>query len=118
MEMPTYPPLARRASIQGEVRAHFDVSADGKPVNLVLAGQPLLKEPVESAITKTTLATSCEGSVDLIYQFAVSSEISHEAHTSVEFKAPNEFLVTTDHVPPIIDYQIVRRSWFRRLLHR
>ena len=115
---PTYPPLARTAFIHGEVKVHFDVGDNGKPINLVLEGHPLLKGTVQAAINKTTLAADCSGGVDLIYRFVISTEVSPEPHTSVAFNPPNEFLITTDHNPPIIDYApVVKRSWFRRLFH-
>jgi hypothetical protein len=119
IERPKYPPLARQAFIQGEVKAHFDIGEDRKPINLVVAdGHPLFKQEVEAAINKTTLAAECSGSVDLIYRFVISSEISYEAHTSFVFHPPNELVITTDHMGPIIDSVPVRRwSWFRRLFH-
>jgi hypothetical protein len=119
IEKPKYPPLARQALIQGEVKAHFDIGADRKPINLVVAdGHPILKQEVEAAINKTTLDAACSGSLDLIYRFVSSSEISYEAHTSVVFHPPNEFVMTTDHMGPIIDsFPVRRQSWFRRLFH-
>jgi hypothetical protein len=117
VEKPKYPPLARQALIKGEVKAHFNVGDDRKPSNLVVERHPLLKQEVEAAINKTSLDAGCSGSVDLIYRFVISSEVSYEAHTSVVFNPPNEYLITTDHIGPIIDYGDVKRSWFRRLFH-
>jgi hypothetical protein len=119
VERPKYPPLARQAFIQGAVKAHFDIGADRKPINLVVAdGHPLLKGEVEAAINKTTLDEGCSGSLDLIYRFTISTDISQEAHTSVAFKPPNQFLITTDHVPPNPGVgSVIRRSWFRRRFH-
>ena len=115
IEKPTYPPLARQAVIQGEVKVHFDVGADGKPAHLALEGHPLLKQAVESAISKTTLDTGC-GSVELVYKFSVDIEVKDPAQTWVAFNPPNEYVMTTSHAPPTgPDYGVVRRSWFRRL---
>jgi hypothetical protein len=118
IEKPLYPPLAGQARIQGDVKAHFNVGDDRKPSSLVVEGHPLLKQQVESAINKTTLDAGCSGSLDLIYRFVISSEISHEAHTSIEFQPPNQFLIT--HFPSDelgVVYSSVRRSWLRRLFH-
>ena len=113
---PIYPILARQAIVQGEVNAHFDVGADGKPFNVVVEGNPLLKEPVQSAINATTLNIGC-GTVELIYKFVVESEVKDPAQTSVVFKPPNEYVITTSHPLAYIDYGVVRRSWFKRFLH-
>jgi hypothetical protein len=117
IERPSYPPLARQAVIEGEVKAHFDVGADGKPAHLALEGHPLLKQAVESAISKTTLDTAC-GTVELVYKFSVDIEVKDPAQTSFAFNPPNEYVITTSHPPPTgPDYGVVRRSWVRRLFH-
>jgi hypothetical protein len=54
----------------------------------------------------------------VLYKFAIGSEASDTAHTSVVFQPPNEFVITTDRLPPFVDsYPVTRRSWFRRLFH-
>jgi outer membrane biosynthesis protein TonB len=88
IEKATYPPLARQALIQGDVKAHFDVGDDRKPINLVVEGHPLLKETVEAAINKTRFAADCRGSLDLIYRFVISIEISQERHTHLLLSKP------------------------------
>jgi hypothetical protein len=119
IEKPNYPPLARQAFVQGKVKAHFDVGSDGRPLNLVVEGHPLFQEAVKSAINETTLDAHCQGTIEVIYSFALSGEMGYKSPTSIVFNPPNEFLITTYRPPPISDppFTVTRRSWFRRLFH-
>lgn len=42
---PKYPPIARQARIEGDVKLSFDVSADGEPQNIrILSGHAMLSD--------------------------------------------------------------------------
>ena len=48
---PTYPPLARQARIQGQVKLEFVVNQDGEPVSVTtISGHPMLAPSAEAAI--------------------------------------------------------------------
>ena len=48
---PTYPPLAKQARIQGQVKLEFVVNQNGEPVSVTtISGHPMLAPAAEAAI--------------------------------------------------------------------
>jgi TonB family protein len=49
--LPQYPPIARLAQIQGEVKVEFVLNSDGEPISVVaVSGHPLLKPAAEQNV--------------------------------------------------------------------
>jgi hypothetical protein len=120
LEKPTYNPLARMAGIEGIVKVHFSIEADGIVSNVLSEGQPLLVQSVETGIIRTHIGDShCEGNYDLEYRFGLNPVVSDDSMLSVTFAAPNQFFVATNLTKVSCTYSVERRlSWFRRIFQK
>jgi hypothetical protein len=97
VQRPIYPRLARIARMTGEAKASFVTGREGKPAGIDVTGGALFVNVVRSAIERTTLDPSCANrEVNIRYRFQLQGEPSDEAHTTVTFHAPDEFVVTSN----------------------
>jgi len=83
IEKPAYTRLARIAAIQGSLRVHFEVDANGRPNHVTHEGNGIFAASVDSALGQTTLPANCNKTFDLVYQFVLGGKEEDEAHTFV-----------------------------------
>jgi hypothetical protein len=118
VEKPIYPPLARAASVYGVVKVDLQIGQDGRPSDVVLDGNGILTKEIENVLSRTQFHSQCSGKVRLVYKFVLSGEEDPEAHTSVAFNPPNEYVITSNPYGPICRLSqatVQKRSWIRRL---
>jgi hypothetical protein len=97
VEKPDYPALARQARILGLITAHFMIDATGKADGIRLEGNPILAKEADNSIRRTGFPLGCQyQTLDVTFQFRLVDEPLHERGTSVVFKAPNEYIVTSN----------------------
>lgn len=118
VEKPTYyPPLARMARIYGVVTLNFQIGQDGRPLNTVLDGNGILTKEIESILNRSVFDPQCTRRIELVYRFVLDGEDGSEAHTSIAFNPPNEYVVTSNPYGPIclLPQADRRKSWIKRL---
>ena len=118
VERLVYPTLARQARVQGVLKVHFTVVADGRAIDITHEGSLLLAAPAEYAIKRTRFGPICIGSMDLVYRFILEGIESDETKTTVAFHSPNEYFVISS--PTVltnccIDWPGRKKSWIKRL---
>jgi TonB family protein len=92
--MPTYPPLARQARIEGTVKVSFTLPANGgEPANVeVLSGHPVLKgaavENVKTWHFRNPYAVERKYETTFRYRLAESRKVTFESFQSVEIVIP------------------------------
>jgi hypothetical protein len=127
IEKPSYPKVARGFDSQGTVTVHFTIGDDGKVRNAVYEGteritpqgNETLRTEVRSVLDKTQLEARCSGDYSLVYRFILDELRSADPHTTVEFKAPNEFVIKANQdVVTCSVYSIEKPSWRKRLFSR
>ena len=103
VEKPDYPALARMARISGQITVHFIIDATGRANGIRLEGNPILAKEVDNAIRRTGFPTACQSqNLDVTFQFRLVDEPSNERGTSVVFKAPKKYVVTSNEDSTII----------------
>jgi len=123
IEEPTYPHVARAFDSEGTVNVRFSVGADGKVARaaytseerLTSAGNKTLTAEIQHILDRTQLDPSCQGNYTLRYRFILNEERTVDAHTTVEFIAPNDIVVKANHdLMTCSVYSIDKPSWHRR----
>jgi TonB family protein len=95
--LPQYPPIARLAQIQGEVKVEFVLNSDGEPISVVaVSGHPMLKPAAEENV-KTW-------KYDTIFNFKISNDKQpyEDPKLTVTLDSYRYVLVTTN--PPSTKY--------------
>jgi TonB family protein len=70
-ELPSYPPIAKAAHVDGKVSVSFHVTPDGRTESISFDKQTLLQSATQAAVEKWRFPASTEG---------------HEEHVTLEFK--------------------------------
>jgi TonB family protein len=70
-ELPSYPPIAKAAHVDGKVSVSFHVTPDGRTENIAFEKQTMLQSATQAAVEKWRFPETKEG---------------HEEHVTVEFK--------------------------------
>lgn len=109
-EAPTYPPLARQAMIQGDVRVRLQIGSDGKVSETkAITGNPLLKQEAEKTALRWVFAPPTrEMDVpiiqELLFEFRIEGEASYHPETRVLWEMPATVRVITTPPPGHIQY--------------
>jgi hypothetical protein len=104
LQMPTYPPLARQAQVQGTVETIVVLGADGAldridttthvPVNERVGR--ILSAPVEAALRKAQYRRECANKrIPLVFHFSITGDPNDRQQHEVEYGYPNNFWITT-----------------------
>ena len=78
--LPQYPPIARLAQIQGEVKVEFVLNSDGEPVSVIaVSGHPMLKAAAEQNVKTWRFELPkdlyrTEWKYDTIFDFKISND--------------------------------------------
>jgi hypothetical protein len=97
---PVYPPLAREARVTGEVRVQFEVSGELKARDTKCTGHELLCESAKAAVQRTTFDATCAKlPVELVLYFMLEGEPAAEPITTITFRTPNRYLITSNPAP-------------------
>jgi TonB family protein len=108
VNMPTYPPLARQARIEGMVKLTFTLPANAKePASIeVVSGHPALNgaaiESVKSWRFENPYAVERKYETTFRYQLS-GVEVLH-AETTVTFKSFHQVELVTDLAEPTVNY--------------
>ncbi|MBZ5603430.1 MAG: hypothetical protein LAO79_14100 [Acidobacteriia bacterium] len=97
---PIYPPLARQARLSGAVEARIVVGRDGRVTTAAYSGTtPIFIPANQFAIASHKFSTACAGSEFVVlYRFRLDGNLPLRA-LRVEFKPPNQWLVTAGPEP-------------------
>jgi hypothetical protein len=97
---PLYPDLARAERITGAVDVRFQVSSDGQARDFACKGTPVLCASARAAVEKTRFARDCaNSSVVLAIRFELEGEPAADPVTTVTFRTPNAYLITSNPAP-------------------
>jgi hypothetical protein len=108
LEIPTYPPLAKQASIAGALTATVLLTNDASVGRIssewtpqyapaAKAGATIVTPVVEKSLRASTFVKSCAGkTVTLVFNF-VFAESLQPREIRFSFGYPNQFWVTTPH---------------------
>jgi TonB family protein len=78
--LPQYPPIARLAQIQGEVKVKFVLNSDGEPISvLAVSGHPMLKPAAEENVKTWRFElpknlSRTEWKYDTVFNFKISND--------------------------------------------
>jgi hypothetical protein len=126
IEEPTYSEVSRTFSSEGTVIARFSIGNDGKVLRaasdskgrLTPAGNETLSTEIQKILDRTQLSTACKGSYTLIYHFILNKDGTAEPHATVEFVAPNEFVIKANYgLMTCSVYSIDQPSLQKRFFH-
>jgi TonB family protein len=70
-ELPSYPPIAKAANVDGKVSVSFHVTPDGRTENISFERQTLMQSATQAAVAKWWFPATTEG---------------HDEHVTLEFK--------------------------------
>jgi TonB family protein len=104
--LPEYPPIARLAHVQGEVRVAFVLSPKGEPVSVTaISGQPLLKAAAEQNVKtwpfelpKDLYRTDWKYDTTFVYKISSDEQPYEHAKLTVKFDSFRHVELTTN--PP------------------
>src|SRR4051794_6704594 len=70
LQMPTFPPLARKARVQGTINAAVVLSSQGTVQTINTKGHPLFVPAVEAVIRAASFRSDCGGkTITLVFDF-------------------------------------------------
>ena len=96
LDRPIYPRLARLSGMTGVVSASFVVGTSDQAENIQLSEHPILAAEVGKAVRRTGFLAACQShTVTLNFKFVLEGELADQPTTSVVFKSPNEYIVTS-----------------------
>lgn len=107
-EIPSYPPIARQARIEGTITATLRVSSNGSAETIAtdfasqLSGSKMAVSPtVEKAIREARFLPECTGkTVTLIFDFKIAGPPTNSPRQSISFGAPNRFWIVSEPQSP------------------
>jgi hypothetical protein len=102
VQVPSYPPLARQAQVEGVlvVNVKLAPNATVKEVSAqshlnVDRFAPILLEPIKKALRKSEFRRDCAGkSLVLVFEFRIEGDPSNGREQDVSFGYPNRFFIT------------------------
>jgi TonB family protein len=102
--MPTYPPIAATAHIEGDVRASFVVDASGNVISVeIVSGPPLLHRATEETIRSWKFSPARQKSAanntyhtDFYYRISRRSACDNNRWVTVGMASFHEIEITTD----------------------
>ena len=98
---PVYPQAAREERHTGQVQLSFAVSVERKLQNIECAGVDTLCMAAVASVRKTEFPAACANSrVEVVFEFMLEGEPSADAVTTVTFRTPNRYLITSNPAPP------------------
>jgi TonB family protein len=102
-EFPKYPPLARSARIEGQVRVKLTIGTDGKVVSAnAISGPKMLHKSVEESASKWIYAaSSAEGATEIKFNFQLGGEPVASACATISFDPPARVQVRSN--PPQVN---------------
>lgn len=120
LKSPSYPPLARQAYVEGEVRAHMVIYEDGTAaVADRIEGHPLLVGATKSNPQMWKFAPASpagEREIDVVYEFKIdrSKEVDGVFVTQVTLDLPYHVTLEAPATRPIIDVEpIKKKPWWK-----
>ena len=102
IQLPTYPPLAKQAGIQGEVKVSVLLSADSSVERIsvdsvIPRGESILVGPIKDVLRTARFRPGCAGkTVGLVFLFEIVGKSAIYPKQSLSFGQPNKFWITTE----------------------
>ena len=106
IEVPDYPPMARAARVQGEVKLHVQLGPDGRVVSAeAVSGPPILADAARANIKTWLFESPGHGELDVSYEFRLERPaVSYLPRSKVILDLPDRVLIVSrlpevDHAP-------------------
>jgi len=101
-QVPLYPPLARAAGIQGEVRMKVNTDGDSVVSTRVENGHPTLARAAAENAQTWRFATHEPTAFTVIYHYKIVAGLKgHSNNPTVVLRLPTEVEVSTTPMPPL-----------------
>ena len=102
IESLTYPPIARKAHVQGDAVLVAHISPDGSvSIPNRKSGHPMLVDAAEGNFNKWKFETGENQEMEITYHFKISEQPSRSDQTECAFDLPDSVTIST-HLPPVI----------------
>jgi TonB family protein len=105
VESLNYPPLARKARIQGTVVFEAQIAADGTlSVPIIKSGHPTLVHVAEENLKKWKFQPGEDQQMEITYHFKLREPTASFSQTECQFDLPNSVTVIVDPPPVLTTY--------------